>query len=280
MKRSSRGLSFIFLSNLLFACAAQSQNAAEPVVPVTTATAKAPEKPGVESEAEPALPQSSDGVASTESGNSEPVTPESGNSKRENTELSSSDSELQPSPPRRVSPVDILTGSGTAFLIDYMHSPIKERAESFCEEQVKSLKNPSEKTSSEKTLSEEEILAKENAAKEAAEKKYTECLAKERSKFKADVLRFRRDALGNGTVTIYRRTGSSLPEVYVANVQYKEAGADSVQVIVKSGMSGSRPICRDRQDLVVKVPNGYSIELDDSLYGKLTYDAKVGLVGN
>jgi hypothetical protein len=280
MNRSLRGLSFIFLSNLLFACAAQSQKAAEPRVPVATVTEKTTEKPRVEPEAESGEPQSSDGVATNapkiaEPANVEPEIREPGNSEPGNSGRSSAESELPPSPPRRVSPVDILTGSGTAFLIDYMHSPIKERAESFCEEQVKSLKNPSEKTSSE-----EEILAKENAAKEAAEKKYAECLTKERSKFKADVLRFRRDALGNGTVTIYRRTGSSLPEVYVANVQYKEAGTDSVQVIVKSGMSGSRPICRDRQDLVVKVPNGYSIELDDSLYGKLTYDAKVGLVGN
>jgi hypothetical protein len=88
------------------------------------------------------------------------------------------------------------------------------------------------------------------------------------------------DDRGSGTVTIYRRNGSSLPEVYVAKVQYKETSKDAVKVIVKGGLSGSRPICRDRQDLDVKVPNGYSIELDDSFYGKLTYDAKVGLVAN
>jgi phosphopantetheinyl transferase (holo-ACP synthase) len=275
MNRSLRGLSFIFLSNLLFACAAQSQKAAEPLVPVATVTTKTPKKTGVLPETDPAAPQPGDGIAAAAPQVSEP-----GNAETGNAEPPSAETELPPSPPRRVSPVDILTGSGTAFLIDYTHSALKERAENLCEEQVKPLLNPSEKTASEKDLSEEELLAKENAAKEAAEKKYAECLTKERSKFKADVLRFRRDALGNGTVTIYRRTGSSLPEVYVANVQYKEAGTDSVQVIVKSGMSGSRPICRDRQDLVVKVPNGYSIELDDSLYGKLTYDAKVGLVGN
>ena len=105
------------------------------------------------------------------------------------------------------------------------------------------------------------------------------CRVKERAKLTADVLRFRRDERGNGTVSIYRRNGSALVELYSASVKYEEVAPNLVKVIVKGNTSGSRPICRDRQNLEVKVPNTYSIELEDSVYGRLPYDAKIGLVG-
>jgi hypothetical protein len=146
-------------------------------------------------------------------------------------------------------PVDVLTGRETAFLVDYANSGAIEVANKNCSGKVEEDAN-----------------------------KHAECLTKAREKFGADVLRFKKDDKGHVKLTIYRRSGSALMELYTANVELKEISTNNVKVEIKGGTSGQRPILRDRGNFEVKVPNGYSIELEDSVYGKLPYDAKVGLV--
>lgn len=165
-----------------------------------------------------------------------------------------------PSPAPTVHPIEVLTGRDTAFVIDYANSGAQELSQKLCTTPL--------------------VDAKEDDAGKH-QQQVDDCRAKERSKFTADILRFRINESGNGgKMTIYRRTGASLPEVYVARVAYEEIDKSHVKVKVKGGLSGARPICRDHQDLDITIPNGYSIELTDSVYGRLPYDAKVGLVAN
>lgn len=150
-------------------------------------------------------------------------------------------------------PIDVITGPEMAYLVDYANSGASEVAKKSC----------SGKTD-------------EDAEKQTD--KHAECLTKAREKFGADVLRFKKDAKGHVKLFIYRRSGSALAELFTANIELKEVSPNLVKVELKGG-SGQRPIIKDRGTFDVKVPNSYSIELDDTIYGKLTYDAKVGLVG-
>lgn len=154
-------------------------------------------------------------------------------------------------PEAKFFPIDVLTGREMAYLVDYAASGVIEAAKKGC------AGKPEEDPS-----------------------KFDECLAKARDKFGADVLRFRKDDQGKIKLTMYRRNSSSLVETYNANVELKEASAHVVKVVLKGGGAGQRPIMKARRDFEIKVPNGYSLELDDPSLGKLPYDAKVGLVAN
>ena len=239
-RRPSMVPSFASLALLALACSGPAQPANIAATPASTA-----EKPKVAT-AQPA-PSASASAVPAEIEAPKEVTKEE-----------------EPAPAAMPEPIvhalDVLTGRETAFLIDYANSGAKEHAEKACASATASNVKPEDEAEHRKNVD--------------------ACMQKERAKFTADVLRFRKDDKGRGTLTIYRRIGSSLPEMYVAKVEYKEGEHHSVKVIVKAGMSGVRPICRDKQDLDVTVPNGYSIELQDSVYGKLTYEAKIGLVAN
>jgi hypothetical protein len=187
-------------------------------------------------------------------------------------------------------PLDVLTGGDTAFLIDYANSDAKERAERTCLAQARSEGGMTSKTSKSSSTSGDAPSSASSSGHDESDQKDDEkeaekvrervqtCLTKERGKFTADVLRFRRDDRGQGTFTVYRRAGSALPEVHVARVSYEEVDTHTVKVKVAGNVNGARPICRDQRDLEVKIPNGYSIVLQDPVYGSLTYEAKIGLV--
>jgi hypothetical protein len=41
---------------------------------------------------------------------------------------------------------------------------------------------------------------------------------------------------------------------------------------------GTRPLFRGKNEIVISVPNEYSLEFDDPEFGRLRYDAKIGLI--
>jgi hypothetical protein len=148
-------------------------------------------------------------------------------------------------------PIDVMTARETSFLLDYDHSSASQVATKSCAGKL-----------------------------EEDDAKHAECLTKAHDRFGADVLRFKKGDNDKGPIklSIYRRTNNALAERYVATVELKEISPNLVKVEIKGGTSGQRPILRDRGNFEVKVPNGYSIEIEDPIYGTLSYDAKVGLV--
>jgi hypothetical protein len=151
---------------------------------------------------------------------------------------------------RSQAPINMLTARDAAFLVDYANSDAKQKAQTACESE-----------------------AKGDAAKQGA------CLAKARDKFQPDVLKFRRDSETKTSLLIYKRSGSTLREVWIGSVELSEPSPDTVKVKFIGAGKGARPVFRGRSDVVVSVPNEYSIELDDPDLGHLRYDAKIGLVG-
>jgi hypothetical protein len=146
-------------------------------------------------------------------------------------------------------PIAALTAARVAFLIDYGNSEAKAKAQAKCDKDPK----------------------KDDPAVKAA------CMEKARAQFLADVLVFKSDKKNNVTLTIYKRNDSNLKEVFVAPVSLKDDGASGVQVKFKGG-SGQRPLFKNSNSPTLKMPNDYTIEIEDTEYGKLRYDAKIGLV--
>lgn len=153
-------------------------------------------------------------------------------------------------PSRRQSPSEMLTARDVAFLVDYANSPVRQAAEADCDKESKgdpALKGP--------------------------------CLEKARDKFLPDVLRFKKDEQGKLTLIIYKRAGSSLRELYLSSIEFADENTDGVRIKFTGREKGQRPLFKAGKNLV-QVPNDYSIEVDDPQLGKLTYNAKIGLVAN
>ena len=157
-------------------------------------------------------------------------------------------------PSRSQKPIDMLTARDAAFLLDYANSEVKQRAKDQCDRESKG--DPD---------------------------KLGACLEKARDAFQADVIRFKRDQDNKRDweksvkLFIYKRNGSALREVAVATVQLAEEGTDGVKVTIGK-LKGSRPLFRNQTNVVIRAPNEYSIEINDPDYGRLAYDAKIGLV--
>lgn len=147
------------------------------------------------------------------------------------------------------SPLDILTSADTAFQINYAGSAPIERARRTC---------------GEKSGGDPEAQA--------------QCMSDARAAFKADVIRFRKDG-SRWSWIVYKREGSRLDEVTSGRVELSEDSPSSVRVkfITEKGM---RPLFKNKREAVLTVPNDYSFEVDDADWGKLEYEAKVGLVGS
>jgi len=153
----------------------------------------------------------------------------------------------EPEPARPAS--EALTASKVAFVLDYANSDAKAKAVAACEKDPKQ-DDPEVKSA---------------------------CLQKARSKFLADVMVFHKGKKDNATLTIYKRNQSELKEVFVAPVVFENVTPHSVQLKFKGGR-GQRPLFRNTGSPTLNLPNDYSLEIDDAEYGKLRYDAKVGLV--
>jgi hypothetical protein len=152
----------------------------------------------------------------------------------------------EPAVPR--SPRAILVAREVAFLIEYAQSDPKTKAEAACEE-------------------------KSNGD----ESRRTACIEKAKKNFLADVLRFQQNDKGACTVTIYKRSGDTLIEVFRGPVTLTEELPDSVRAEFAKG-KGERPLFRGAKHGTILVPDDYSIQIDDPLLGKLYYTAKIGLV--
>jgi hypothetical protein len=147
-------------------------------------------------------------------------------------------------------PIEMITARDMAFLIDEPSSGLREAATAECEKSSKP----------------------DDAASLSA------CITKAREKFLPDVLRFEQGEQGNLVLSIYKRSGATLREVYVASVTLSDEANGKVKVTIRGREQGQRPLFRTGSGLV-EVPNEYSLIIDDPKYGRLTYNAKIGVLG-
>lgn len=111
---------------------------------------------------------------------------------------------------------------------------------------------------------------KEDAAALAA------CVEKERGKLVSDVLVFEKGEKGT-TWRIYKRAGSQLTEIAVAQVEVGTDTPEKVELKIKSE-TGPRQLFAGKKQVVILSESDSSIALDDPQFGKLVYEARVGLM--
>lgn len=105
---------------------------------------------------------------------------------------------------------------------------------------------------------------------------HAKCMEKERGEFLADVLVFAKDDKGF-VWTVFRRAGATLKEVSKSRIDFADDKPTSVSIKIKSD-KGHRVLFVGKKDVTLSAPSDATVELQDPKYGKLVYDARIGLV--
>jgi hypothetical protein len=102
------------------------------------------------------------------------------------------------------------------------------------------------------------------------------CLDKERGKLSADVLVFEKDDKGQW-VSIYKRSGNALSQMSKSKVALGEDTTENLSVKVEND-NGWRPLFAGKKRFDVRMRDEYSIELDEPQFGRLVYEARIGMI--
>jgi hypothetical protein len=145
---------------------------------------------------------------------------------------------------------DIITAPDVAFVFSFANSEVGEKAEESCSK--KSKNDP---------------------------KKQTQCMQKARKEITADVHAFTKDKEGKFWWTISRVQGSKLRTLHKVQIEFADDKADSITIKPVSKDRGTKPWANPPAKVAIGVPNEFSIELKDPTYGKMVYEAKIGLLG-
>lgn len=106
------------------------------------------------------------------------------------------------------------------------------------------------------------------------------CITKARDTFTADAMEFTHDAAGNDIWVIYRTKSNKLIKVYSVQIEYGAQEGDTVS-IKKLGRETGKPVLFSGvSEFKVKLGGAYSLELQDSQHGTLSYDARLGFIAN
>ena len=164
----------------------------------------------------------------------------------------SAPSETKPSEPSAVKltsqPHEIITGENTSYSLNYNSSDVHGVAEEKCRAKVGD---------------DPQAMAG--------------CMTKAREKFGVTVLRFVKKNKIWWWVT-YERRGSQLVTLHKIPFEFGAETGSSVTLRPTGKDVGLAPFARVPREVVIRLPNESSIELDDPTHGKLVYDAKIGMV--
>lgn len=152
-------------------------------------------------------------------------------------------------PPRP--PSEILTTEDVSFELDLNGSALKEILETKCESRV----------------------GDDPAA-------MSQCVEKERSKFPADVLSFRRQMGGQLRWTVFKRNRNTLQVVYSVPFTFEDETESTISMRLQGKGTGYQPLLVPRKTIPLRIPDRYSVEVDDPQWGILLYKSKVGLASN
>jgi hypothetical protein len=152
-------------------------------------------------------------------------------------------------PTRTVS--EVLSGPDKAWVFSFEGSAAYDKAKSSCDERFK--EDPGARA---------------------------RCVTKARDTFTADAMEFTRDAAGNDIWVIYRTKSNKLIKVYSVQIEYGAQEGDTVS-IKKLGRETGKPLLFSGvSEFKVKLGGEYSLELQDSQHGLLSYDARLGFIAN
>lgn len=145
---------------------------------------------------------------------------------------------------------DIITAPEVTFMFSFNDSEPKEKAEKECSAQ-----------------------AGEDAKKMAL------CMKKASGKFEADGMQFKKDDKGEWVWITLRRKGSSISILHKIHIDFGDDKPTSV-VIKPSGKDTGKTPGKFPSEVTVEVPNEFQIQLKDPTYGRMVYEAKIGIMSD
>lgn len=145
---------------------------------------------------------------------------------------------------------DIVTAPDIVFMFSFNESDVKKEAEERCDKKVKD--DP---------------------------KKRAECMSKEKSKIEADGMQFKQEK-GNWYWLTIRRKGKVLENLHKLPIEFTNETDTSITLKPIGKDEGTRRGRGAPGETKLEVPNDYQIILTDPTYGKMVYEAKVGLIGD
>jgi len=145
---------------------------------------------------------------------------------------------------------DIITAPEVTFMFNFNDSEPKEKAEKACSSQ--SGDDP---------------------------KKMALCMKKASSKFEADGMQFKKDNKGEWVWITIRRKGSSITVLHSVHIDFSDDKPASV-VIKTSGKDGGKGPGKVPSEVTIEVPNEFEIALKDPTFGRMVYEAKIGIMSD
>ena len=142
---------------------------------------------------------------------------------------------------------DILTAPEVTFMFSFNKSEPKEKAEEKCTKE-----------------------SKDDA------KKMAMCMKKASSKFEADGMQFKKDDKGQWVWLTLRRKGSSLTTLHKIPFEFGDEKEKSVTIKPSGKDTGKQPM-KPPAEVTIDVPDEFQIELKDPTYGRMVYEAKIGI---
>lgn len=143
-------------------------------------------------------------------------------------------------------PKDLLTAPDVLFMLSFNDSEVGENAAKHCDES--SGDNP---------------------------KKRAQCMNAEKAKVKIDGVAFKQEH-GVWYFLVIRRKGSTLTNLRKFPIEFGEEKGTSITIKPTGKDKGAAPQPVPSK-LVVETPNEYQIVLSDPKFGKMVYEAKIGL---
>jgi hypothetical protein len=167
----------------------------------------------------------------------------------EKSEESKKEEPAEPSGPPKVERTakDILTAPEVTFMFSFNKSEPKEKAEAKCTTEAKD--DP---------------------------KKMANCMKKASSKFEADGMQFKKDDKGQWVWITLRRKGSALTTLHKIPFEFGDEKPTSVTIKPTGKDLGTKPM-KPPAEVTIDVPDEFQIEMKDPTYGRMVYEAKIGI---
>jgi hypothetical protein len=169
-------------------------------------------------------------------------------SEEKSDEKSGSEASSTSGPEVKRTAKDFLTAPDVTFMFSFNDSEPKQKAEERCSKQSKD--NP---------------------------KKMAQCMDKERNKFPADGMQFKKNDKGEITWFTLRRKGSTITWLHKIPFEFGEEKETSVTLKLGKKDTGRTPMRNIPSTLTVEVPNEFQIAIKDPEHGRLVYEAKIGI---
>ncbi|HEX6278009.1 MAG TPA: hypothetical protein VFZ53_33425 [Polyangiaceae bacterium] len=145
-------------------------------------------------------------------------------------------------------PKDHLTAPDVVFMFSFNDSDPKKKAEERCEAQSKG--DP---------------------------KKNAQCMTKERNKFPADGMQFKKNDKGDWSWMTLRRTGSKITYLHKIPFEFGDEKETSITLKLSGKDTGTKPMRSIPSTITIEVPNEFQIAMQDPEHGRLVYEAKIGI---